>query len=285
VCPIYGTGTDAATPAIDTTGNECTAPCSAVAVDGVLGFDAASNTAGKTIADQLTDKGLTWKSYQESLPPTGPDMVTYSDGFYTDLTVPQGITGGLIKLYAAKHNPFVYFRDVQDGLATNWRKNFGGFDGDGGLYENLISGRVPAFSLIAPNQCNDQHGRENGGSYCDFDFDDNGTQQGLNPALIYVGDLKLRNVIHAIHASPVWHQGRNAIILVWDENDYSLVPNTNHVLATVETNFGTDGRTSDRFYTHFSLLKSLEGALGLPCLNHACDDSTKTMTDLFGGDH
>jgi hypothetical protein len=83
----------------------------------------------------------------------------------------------------------------------------------------------------------------------------------------------------------VWHQGRNAIILVWDENDYSLVPNTNHVLATVETNFGTDGRTSDRFYTHFSLLKSLEGALGLPCLNHACDDSTKTMTDLFGGDH
>ena len=284
VCPIYGTGTDAATPAIDISGNECTAPCSEVDVDGVLGFDAASDVAGKTIADQLADKGLTWKSYQESLPPSGPDNVTYSDGYYTDLTVPNDITGGLLKLYAAKHDPFVYFRSVQDGLKTGWKKNFAGFDGDGGLYENLTSGRVPAFSFIAPNQCNDQHGRENGGSYCDSDFDDNGTQQGLNPALIYVGDVKLRNLIHAIHASPIWHEGRNAIVLVWDENDYSLLPNTNHVLATVETSFGSGGRSSDHFYTHFSLLRSLEGALGLPCLNHACDESTKTMTDLFGGD-
>jgi phosphatidylinositol-3-phosphatase len=283
VCPIYGTGTDAATPAIDTSGNECTAPCSEVDVDGVLGFDATANTAGKTIAEQLADRGLTWKSYQESLPPSGPDNVTYSDGYYTDLTVPIDITGGLLKLYAAKHNPFVYFRDVQDTLKTG-AKNMAGFEGDDGLYENLISGHVPTFSLIAPNQCNDQHGRENGGSQCDFDFDDNGTQTGLNPALIYVGDLKLRNLIHAIHASRTWHEGRTAIVLVWDENDYSLVPNTNHVLATVETNYGLSGRSSDRFYTHFSLLKSLEGALGLPCLNHACDETTKVMSDLFGGD-
>ena len=283
VCPIYGTGIDAATPAIDTSGNECTAPCSEVDIDGTLGFDAASNTVGKTIADQLADKGLTWKSYQESLPPSGADNVTYSDGYFTDLTVPDNIPGGLLKLYAAKHNPFVYFRSVQDALKAG-AKSMAGFEGDGGLYENLTSGRVPTFSLIAPNQCNDQHGRENGGSQCDFDFDDNGTQTGLNPALIYVGDLKLRNLVHAIHASRTWHDGRTAIVLVWDENDYSLVPNTNHVLMTVETNSGLSGRSSNRFYTHFSLLKSLEGALGLPCLNHACDDTTKVMSDLFGGD-
>jgi hypothetical protein len=69
---------------------------------------------------------------------------------------------------------------------------------------------------------------------------------------------------------------------VWDENDYSVAPNTNHVLTLVETNHGPGGRSSNRFYTHFSLLKSLEGGLGLRCLNHACDKTTKVMSDLFG---
>jgi phosphatidylinositol-3-phosphatase len=33
-------------------------------------------------------------------------------------------------------------------------------------------------------------------------------------------------------------------------------------------------------------LKSLEAGFGLPCLNHACDDSTKVMSDLFrAGEH
>ena len=155
---------------------------------------------------------MTWKSYQESLPPSGADNVTYSDGYFTDITVPPGIAGGLIDLYAAKHNPFVYFRSVQDDL-RNGAKNIVGFEGKGGLFEDLTSGRVAALSFIAPNQCNDQHGRGNGGSQCDFDFQDNGTQTGLNPALIYVGDLKLRNVIHAIHASPAWQDGRSAIVV------------------------------------------------------------------------
>jgi hypothetical protein len=237
---------------------------------------------GKTIADQLADQGMTWKSYQESLPPSGADNVTYSDGFYTDLTVPVNIVGGLLKLYAAKHDPFVYFRSEQDALKAG-SKNIVGFEGEGGLFEDLTSGTMPVLSFIAPNQCNDQHGRGNGGSQCDYDFQNDGTQNGLNPALIYVGDLKLRNVIHAIHASNAWRRGRNAIVVVWDENDYSVAPNTNQVLTLVENNQGPSGRSSNRFYTHFSLLKSLEGGLGLPCLNHACDQSTTIMSDLFGG--
>ena len=282
VCPIYGVGTDAATPAIDNSGNECTAPCSLIDLNGTVGIEAASNTVGKNIGDQLAEQGMTWKSYQESLPPSGADNVTYSDGYFTDLTVPPGIPGGLIDLYAAKHNPFVYFRSVQEDL-RNGVKNIVGFEGKGGLFEDLTSGRVPALSFVAPNQCNDQHGRGNGGSQCDFDFQDNGTQTGLNPALIYVGDLKLRNVIHAIHASPAWQDGRSAIVVVWDENDYSVAPNINQVLTIVETNYGQGRRSSNRFYTHFSLLKSLESGLGLRCLNHACDTTTTVMSDLFGG--
>ena len=36
-------------------------------------------------------------------------------------------------------------------------------------------------------------------------------------------------------------------------------------------------------YNHFSLLKTIEGALGLPCLNHACDSSVNVMFDLLFG--
>ena len=292
VCPITGTGTDAETPALDLT-NECpdpthTDPCppGLVSIKGNLSVPAARNTVGKMIADQLAVHNRTWKSYQESLPPSGADNVTYSDGFFTDTSnIPGAIPGEaqtLVKLYAAKHNPFVYFRSMQEGTNPGATlKNVVGFEGKGGLFEDLGSGRVPAFSFIVPNQCNDQHGRGNAGPQCDFDPTTNGTQQGLNPALIYIGDLTLRNIVHAIHSSPAWTDGCNALVIVWDENDYSFSPNTNQVLAMVETNYGPHGRTSDQFYTHFSLLKSLESAFDLPCLNHACDDSVRVMSDLF----
>jgi hypothetical protein len=39
---------------------------------------------------------------------------------------------------------------------------------------------------------------------------------------------------------------------------------------------------SGEFYTHFSLLKSIEGGFDLPCLNHACDNNVQVMSDLFG---
>ena len=68
---------------------------------------------------------------------------------------------------------------------------------------------------------------------------------------------------------------------MWDENDYSVAPITNQVIAIVDTNYGPRGVRSSTFYDHFSLLKSIEGGLGLPCLNHACDTNVSPMSDLF----
>jgi phosphatidylinositol-3-phosphatase len=89
--------------------------------------------------------------------------------------------------------------------------------------------------------------------------------------------------VNAIHNSPVWQEGNNAIVILWDENDYSQAPYPNKVLLTVDTNYGPHNEKSNKFYTHFSLLKSIESGLRLPCLNHACDDSADVMTDLFVG--
>ena len=50
--------------------------------------------------------------------------------------------------------------------------------------KTLLRAMSPNYSFIAPNQCNDQHGRGNAGPQCDFDPSTVGTQVGLNPALI-----------------------------------------------------------------------------------------------------
>jgi len=289
VCPIAGQGMDAATPSVDMT-NECpnpsvTDPCPPGLIDIDGSSIAAAPTVGKMIGDQLVENNRSWKSYQESLPLAGADGIAYSDGYFTDVNSPPAAIGGLLKLYAAKHNPFVYFKSVQDGSnPSNSLANIVGFEGQGGLYDDLASGHIPSLAFIAPNQCNDQHGRGNGGSQCAFDPVTDGSQAGLNPALIYVGDLTLRTLVGAIHRSPAWYRGRNAIVVVWDENDYSFVPNLNQVLVTVDTNYGPHGVPSTKYYTHFSLLRTLEGGFRLPCLNHACDSTTATMSDLFGRD-
>jgi hypothetical protein len=125
------------------------------------------------------------------------------------------------------------------------------------------------------------HGRANGTPACQYDDDDNGTQAGLNPALIAQGDHAVQRIVTAIEASPLWHKSRSAIVLVWDENDSS--PGTpNRVAAIVETSYGPHARRSKTFYTHYSLTRTLDGAFGLPCLNHACDEGVEVMADLFG---
>jgi hypothetical protein len=291
ICPISGSGTDAETVAIDTT-NE-SGPPGELNIDGVQSIPAAHNISGKTIGDQLVSAGLGWKSYQESLPLAGANKVNSSDGFFTDATdftkilptlTPPLSQANVVSLYAVKHNPFAYFRDVQEGWdPRNSLKNIVDFDGANGLYADLGSGQVPAFSFIAPNQCNDQHGRGNAGAFCNYDPLSDGSQSGLNPALIYQGDVTLKRLVTAIKKSPAWHDGRSAIVVLWDENDYSTAPNNNRVLLIVDTNYGVHRTTSNRLYTHFSLLKSIEAGFGLPCLNHACDSDVHVMSDLFAG--
>jgi hypothetical protein len=292
VCPIAGTGTDAATPAVDTT-NETSGPPGLNNIDGTQSIAAAANTSGKTIADQLAALGRTWKSYQESLPVQGADLLNTSDGFYTNNTNFSAIMGtftppltssDLVALYAVKHNPFVYFRSIQEGdQPGSDLRNVVGFDGPGGLYADLASGSVPAYSFVVPNQCNDQHGRGNAGAVCAYDLSTTaGTQTGLNPALMYRGDVAVRQIVTAIKSSPVWSQGQNAIVVLWDENDYSIAPVINQVLLIVDTNYGSHGVQSSNYYNHFSLLKTIEGGMGLPCLNHACDSDVAVMSDLFG---
>jgi hypothetical protein len=258
-CPIAGTGMDAATPAVDTT-NEGT-PQEPIYNDPVP----SAKTIGINIADQLVEHGKTWKSYQENLPPYGADGVDNSDGLISEVTQAEP---GMPKLYAVKHNPFVYFANVEEGSNPQLSlKRVVGFER---LFTDLSSGNVANLSFIVPNQCHDQHARPTSEVGPGCSDDQNSIAQG---------DAALSVLIPAIKNSPAWKHGNNVIVLVWDENDYSSLPN--QVVTTVETNYAPAGKISNVKYNHFSLLKTLEAGFGLRYINHAADRNVKLMSDLF----
>jgi phosphatidylinositol-3-phosphatase len=297
ICPISGFGKDADTPAVDNW-NEIP-PAYLADIDGVKAVHPGP-TVGKSIADQLTEAGLSWKAYEESLPLGGAYGVNNSNGTVSNLSDFTYLPGALTSytaLYAVKHNPFAYFQSVQQGHErNNSMNNVVPFDGPSGLFTDLATGSLPSFSFIVPNQCDDQHGKGGESAYCAGDPGSNGLPAGLNPGLIQQGDVTIQRLVASIKASPVWKHRRSAIIIVWDENDYSginspLPPNTlfppqnqNRVVLTVETSYGKHGVQSPTYYNSFSLLKSMEAAFGLPCLNHACDPKVNVMSDLLGGD-
>jgi phosphatidylinositol-3-phosphatase len=299
VCPITGRrGKDAATPVVDNTMNETSSP-PLTNIDGMRSIQASTDIDGISIADQLVAAGKSWKSYQEGLPISGADGVNVSDGYYiiggknaqganvTSDFAALSTSGNpvsssdVVFLYAVKHNPFAYFRSIQEARDNSLSlKRVVGFDGPGGLFADLRAGTVPSFAFIAPNQCDDMHGRGNGTAFCNFDADDNGTQTGLNASLILQGDLMVQRLVTAIKASPLWANSKSAIVILWDENDYSTIT-LNQVVLVVDTNYGPHGVHSARFYDHYSLTRTLDAAFRLPCLNHACDRGVDVMSDLF----
>lgn len=232
----------------------------------------------KSIADQLVARHKRWKTYQESLPTVDPEVfgINYADGAWSNLSpVTVFGPGPIQKLYAVKHDPFAYFQNIElgeeEGLSLEQVKDF---DGPDGLWADL-QGEVPNLLVIVPNQCHDMHGFVSGGTpIC------TGNTAAEAGFLMAQGDAALGKIVEGIKASPSWDRGRNAIVVVWDENDFSNA--ANRVIMLVETNYAPNGKTSSKPYDHFSLLRTLEAGFGLPCLNHACDATSHVMSDLFG---
>lgn len=234
--------------------------------------------SGKSIADQLAERHMSWKSYQESLPDLLPNAfgVNYADGTFSNLSDAQVFaaagSSGVQKLYAVKHNPFAYFLSMQQsGDPALGPNQVADFDGPQGLWADLQSADAPNFSLIVPNQCHDMHSSPGGSNLCTTAAD-----------FVRMGDAEVQKLVNGIKDSPAWQRGRNAIIIVWDENDFEW-SQANRVVMLVDTSYTANGRTSHVPYDHYSLLRTLEAGFKLPCLNHACDATSKVMNDMFGG--
>jgi phospholipase C len=230
--------------------------------------------AGPNLATQLEAKGLGWRAYLESLPAPGSLAIVSPE---TD-TAPAA-------LYAAKHTAFTNFESVHD--EPDLAKKLVGFDA---LFADLRTGDVPAFALVVPNQCNEMHGINMPKAPPDCHEDDLG-------ALIHRGDAHLHDIVAAIQASPVWKSGRTAIVITWDEDDDAdrvagkpqsccvldaHNPGGGRIPTIVVTNHGPRGVSDPTAYDHYSLLRTIEDALGLDGhLGHADDSTVLPMVPLF----
>jgi hypothetical protein len=223
--------------------------------------------SAQSIADQLTANGQTWKGYFQSLPAIVGPVVKLGP----NANGPYAFKSPTLSnaLYASKHNPFVNFTGTQDAL--------GNMVSDTQLSADLASGNLANYSLIVPNQCFDMHGTA-----------------GCGPtSLITLGDTYVANTVSQIMSSQVWKEGNNAIVITWDEDDFSDsgAPGTGccgstvgggHVATIVIRNHGSGHVVDANAYNHYSLLRTMETAFGLPCLAHACDSAVTTMNPLFG---
>ena len=94
----------------------------------------------------------------------------------TTLAGSGATASNIVHLYAVKHDPFVYFKSVQEGGSSPiGLANIVGFEGAHGLFDDLEAGRMPSYAFIVPSQCNDQHGQNNATAACFSDPNDNGS--------------------------------------------------------------------------------------------------------------
>jgi hypothetical protein len=237
--------------------------------------------SGKNIVDQLEDKGLSWKAYMQSMPSAG-STVEYA----------PTIGSTTVKLYAEKHNPFMYFSDI----AGNPSRTSKIVPLEQNLASDLSSGNVPNFVWISPDQCHDMHGTSPSGANligmpsCGY------PASGLDHGAIKLGDDYVKQQVTQIMDSATWKTTNSSIVLAWDENDYSgysggpgspvgangaVLGGGDAPLIVINSAQGPH-KTTDKLSDHYTLLSTIEHLWHLGCLANTCSPTTSgTFEELF----
>ena len=171
--------------------------------------------SGSSVFSEVAAKGLSWATYAESMP---APCARYDAG-----------------RYAVKHNPALYYLSLSAGC-TAQDVPFGSPSG-GAFADAVRSGRLPAFSFVVPNLCDDTH-----------------------DCPVSVGDAWLGRVLDLVTESEVYASGRTALFVTWDEDDGSHGDRVGLVTIAPSVRPAT---TSAAAFSHLSLLRTVEDLLGL----------------------
>jgi len=173
--------------------------------------------AATDLADRIEAAGLTWKAYAESMPSPG----------YAENT----------PLYATRHVPFLYYKDILDDPAR-LRSHVVPFSD---LAADLRSpATTPDFAFITPNMRDDMH-----------------------DAPVAVGDAWLAREVPRILGSPAFTRERSLLVVTWDEGSAT----DNHVATILAGSGARPHFRSARPYDHYSLLHTIEADWGLAPLS------------------
>jgi hypothetical protein len=234
----------------------------------------------RTLANQLTAAGYTWKAYMEDM---GKDPVreaatcahpAIGAADNTELATPND-------QYATKHNPFVYFHSVIDDkkYCDSRVVNLDHLASDLAQRETTAN-----LVYITPNLCHDGH--------------DAPCRSG-EPGGLISADAFLRTWVPRIVGSPAFKQDGLLIITFDEGNDGAaccnekplpggpqpggkIGPGGGRIGAVLLSPFIAPATQSDVEYNHYSLLRSLENIFGLSYLGYAKDDQLRTFgSDVF----
>ena len=189
--------------------------------------------------------GGTWGATDDSyraLPPGGIGK-QLSDAGVSWRAYMEGLPSSCLRNlypYALKHDPFAFYGGSCAGIAST-----DALAGD-------LAGNTPRFVWISPGLCNDTH-----------------------DCPVAAGDHWLSQVVPEIINSRAWRTG-GVLFLTWDENDGSA----QNRVATLIISPNPKQHLSDKPYTHYSLLATIEDRLGVGRLGAAA--GATPMDDLVG---
>ena len=160
--------------------------------------------------------------------------------------------------YAKKHNPFAYYRSV----VSNRKRCASRIVPEERLASDLKAGRLPTYSFLSPGLCDDSH-----------------------DCSIATGDRYLARMVPPILRALGPH---GFLVITWDEgiSNRGCCGGLAHggriptVIAGPAVRRGAKLTTP---VTHYSTLRTIEDALGLPRLRLAGDRRVKSLTPAFTG--
>jgi hypothetical protein len=188
----------------------------------------------------LSNAHISWKSYQEGI--SGSDCPLTSAG-----------------LYAAKHNPMVFFDDVTNTNNANSSYCIAHVRPSTELATDLQHNTQPFYNFITPDVCDDMH------DSCAPIYDS-----------VKQGDTWLAQNIPMILNSQAYKNG-GIVIITWDEGEGGDGP-IGLIVLSPDAKGG--GYSNTIHYTHSSTLRTLEEIFGVkPLLDDAANATD--LRDLF----
>ncbi len=163
---------------------------------------------------------------------------------YTSKTASGGEDG--VGTYSRNHEPAISFTSVSGNAARCARRitDFTHFDP-----------AVGDLWFVAPNDCNDMH-----------------------DCSVATGDAFLAAFVPTILQSAAYQSGAGLVVITWDEGE-TRIGGGGQVATIMISPRSKPAYRSPNAYNHYSVLRTIEDAWGLPCLANSC--TANNMAEFF----
>jgi hypothetical protein len=188
------------------------------------------------LGNQMELAGIHWRSYQENM---GTNCNLDGDG-----------------VYEPKHNPFLYFKNIQKNAAVCDKTNV-----DYSQFPSDLAGGTYQYMWITPNMTNNGH-----------------NPTGDPVAAIKQADLWLSTEIPKILASQAY-QNNGVLFITWDEGTGTFGTTDHVAMIVISPKLKSAGMKVGTKLSHAGYLSTVEEIFGLPKLGDAI--TAPTLMEFF----